>query len=51
MTDRVLAPIAEGFRDSLRLWMSIVATLVVALVSVVGAFVSHANEPQKLSGD
>ena len=43
MTNKILVPIAEGFRDSLRLWAGIVVAPVVAIVSVVSAFVSHSN--------
>lgn len=39
MTDRVLRPIAEGFRGSVRLWKGIILALL-SVVSVVSAFVN-----------
>ena len=43
MTRELLAAFAEGFKDCIRLWVSIVTAPVVAVVSVIGKFVSHSN--------
>lgn len=46
MIDRVLRPLAEGFRDSVNLWKGIILALF-SVVSVVAAFVnapSHSSD-------
>lgn len=43
LTNKLLQRMADGFRDSLRLWFGVIAVVVMSLVNFVSSFVHHSD--------